>query len=188
MTMKRWFIGLGALSIIGIIPFASSEAVRAEIVEITESVVEAIRQPEVKLTLGAEKKLVETDKNGQEKISWETLEGSVTVYPGDVLRYTVESSNAGDAEAKNLEITQPVPENTVYVLDSATNLSSTQLTYSIDEGQSFVEAPMVEVTLPDGTVEMQPAPAEVYTHVRWDFDGELASETTVDVSYEVAVQ
>jgi uncharacterized repeat protein (TIGR01451 family) len=186
--MKRWLIGIGTLSLIGMIPVVTSETVRAEIQGMTESIVEAIRQPEVKLTLGAEKKVVTTDEKGQQKVSWERLEGQVTVYPGDTLRYTIEGVNAGEAEAKNLEITQPVPAQTVYVLDSATHLQGNHPTYSIDGGQTFVEQPLVEVILPDGTVEQQPAPAEVYTHVRWSFENTLMADSDVNVAYEVTVK
>ncbi|MEL7226328.1 MAG: hypothetical protein AAGL17_16230, partial [Cyanobacteria bacterium J06576_12] len=61
-------------------------------------------------------------------------------------------------------------------------------TYSIDNGESFVTEPMVEVTLADGTKEMQPAPAEAYTHVKWDFNEALESSVVVNVSLETTVK
>ena len=187
MTMKRWIVGLSALAVAGIIPFISSEPVRAQIAEVTDAIVEAIRRPEVQLTLSAEKQILELDASGQEKVSWEQLEGRVKVQPGDVLRYSVDGANSGDAEATNLVITQPVPAQTTYILDSAIGNNGAELTYSIDNGQTFVAEPMIEVTLPDGTVELQPAPAETYTHVKWDFTDTLAAAETVKVTYEVTV-
>ncbi|MGP1374153.1 hypothetical protein [Almyronema epifaneia] len=185
--MKRWIVGLSALAVAGVIPFVSSEPVRAQIAEVTDAIVEAIRRPEVRLTLSAEKQVLELDANGQEKISWEQLEGQVKVQPGDVLRYTVDGANSGDLEATNLVITQPVPTQTTYILDSAAGNNGAELTYSIDNGQTFVAEPMVEVTLADGTVELQPAPAEAYTHVKWDFADSLTAAETVKVTYEVTV-
>ncbi|WP_246559603.1 hypothetical protein [Leptothoe kymatousa] len=160
----------------------------AQFQEVKEAIVQAVLRPEVKLTLSAEKQIVGLDKNGQEKISWEALEGKVTVQPGDVLRYTVDGANSSEVEAKGLSITQPVPTQTRYVLQSATTNSNADIVYSIDGGDSFVMAPMVEVTLPDGTVELQPAPADMYTHIQWNFSDDLASAQAVKASYNVQVK
>ena len=186
--MKRWFVGLGALALMGAIPLVGGEPVRAQISEVRDTIVQAILRPEVKLTLGAEKQVVTVDNKGGEVIAWESLEGSVTVQPGDVLRYTVDGANSGDVEATDLQITQPVPERTVYVLDSAESVTAAEMTYSIDGGETFVESPMIEVELPDGTVEQQPAPAEAYTHISWRLVDPLLSAEAVKVSYEVGIQ
>ncbi|MEO1400329.1 MAG: hypothetical protein AAFV72_03635 [Cyanobacteria bacterium J06635_1] len=185
---QRLLMGLGALALLGAVPLVSSQPVLAQLQEVTETIVEAIRRPEVRLTLSAEKQIVELDKNGEEKISWEALEGKVQVNPGDVLRYSVDGANSGEVEAKGLAITQPVPNQTTYVLKSAQSDTSAETIYSIDGGQSFVAEPMIEVTLPDGTVELQPAPAEMYTHVQWNFGDDLATAEAVKVSYEVQVR
>ena len=186
-TKKRFFIGLSTLAFAGVLPFAN-EPVRAQLLEVTESIVEAVRQPEVKLTLTAEKQLVEIDVDGEEKISWESLGNKAQVQPTDVLRYTVDGSNSGDIEASNFNITQPIPVQMTYVLDSAVSANeATLITYSIDSGETFVEEPMVEVVLPDGTVELQPAPAEAYTHVNWSFEESLTSASEVEVSYQATV-
>ncbi|NJL87124.1 MAG: DUF11 domain-containing protein [Leptolyngbyaceae cyanobacterium SM1_1_3] len=185
--MKRWFVGLGALALVSSVSFASPP-VLAQIQEITESIIETIRQPEVKLTLSAQKQVTEVNEVGETKISWQVLEGQVTVMPGDMVRYTLDGSNSGDVAAENLAITQPIPPQMTYVLASATAPEGTVLTYSIDEGQTFVGEPMIEVTLPDGTVELQPAPAEAYSYIRWQFDQSLDSATAVNVSYDAQVK
>ena len=184
---KRLLLGLSALALVGAMPFATSQPVLAQLEGVKDAIVEAVLRPEVKLNLSAEKQMVELDKNGQEKISWEALEGKVTVQPGDILRYTVDGSNSGDVEAKGLSITQPVPNQTSYVLASAKTDSGAEVIYSIDGGQSFVAEPMIEVTLPDGTVELQPAPAEMYTHIQWNFGDDLASAQSVKAFYNVKV-
>ena len=75
-----------------------------------------------------------------------------------------------------------------YVIGSEKGITAAVATYSIDNGETFVAQPMVEVQLPDGTVEMQPAPAEAYTHVKWDFSESLDSAAVVSVSHEVTVK
>ena len=185
---KRLLLGLSALALAGAMPFATSQPVLAQLEGVKDAIVEAVLRPEVKLNLSAEKQILELDKNGQEIFSWEALEGKVTVQPGDVLRYTVDGANSGDVEAKGLSITQPVPSQTSYVLASAKTDSSAEVIYSIDGGQSFVAEPMIEVTLPDGTVELQPAPAEMYTHIQWNFGDDLASAQSVKATYNVRVE
>ncbi len=186
--MKRWFIGLGALALVGTLPVLGSEPVRAQISEVRDTVVQAILRPEVKLTLGAEKRMISVDNKGGEVVSWETLEGSVTVQPGDVLRYTVDGANSGDVEATNLQITQPIPDGTTFEIGSVESLTAAEVTYSIDGGETFVTTPTIEVEQPDGTIETQPAPAEAYTHINWRFTGPLLSADAVKVSYQVGIQ
>ncbi|MDV3348524.1 hypothetical protein QGP82_07480 [Leptothoe sp. LEGE 181152] len=185
---KRLFLGLSALALVGTVPFAMNQPVLAQLQDVTDAIVQAVLRPEVKLTLSAAKQVVELNSNGQETISWEALEGKVTVQPNDVLRYTVDGSNSGDVEAKGLSITQPIPAQTVYELRSAEVDGNAEIIYSIDGGESFVAEPMVEVTLPDGTVEEQPAPADMYTHVQWNFSDDLASAQAVKAFYNVKVQ
>lgn len=187
-AQKRLLVGLSALALVGTVPLVMDQPVLAQLQDVTEAIVEAVMRPEVKLTLSAEKQVVEIDVNGQEKTSWQNLEGKITVQPGDILRYTVDGSNSGDVEAKGLSITQPIPSQTSYRLKSATTDGKAETVYSIDGGQSFVAEPMIEVTNADGTLELQPAPAEMYTHVQWNFGDDLASAQSVKASYNVQVQ
>ena len=194
--MKRKFLfGVGIAALVAAAPLAVSTPVFASLQQAGEAIAQQLLQPEVKLVMGAEKQ-VTVEENGETKSSWEKLEGNVTVLPGDVLRYTVESSNEGELAAKNLVITQPIPEALEFKLGSDEGNSSAVTTYSIDNGESFVAEPMVEVknadgTLqlnPDGTVKMEPAPAEAYTHVKWAFNEDLESSVVVDVSLEATVK
>ncbi|NET33702.1 MAG: DUF11 domain-containing protein [Cyanothece sp. SIO1E1] len=185
---RRLAISLGALAFAAAIPFVGNSPVLANLQDAGASIAQAILQPKVKLVLGAEKQIIETDEKGEEKVTWQALKGAVTVQPGDVLRYTVSSENAGDRPAKNLVVTQPVPTQTTYIVETANGNSDARLTYSIDNGETFVAEPMIEVTLPDGTVELQPAPAEAYTHVRWDYGDSLEPLAAVKAVYEVAVE
>ena len=185
---RRLSIGLGVLAVAIAVPFASSGTpVFANLQKAGEALVKKVFQPEVKMVLSAEKQVVTTNSEGKEVITWEAVEGDITVRPGDVLRYTLLSENAGDKPAAELKINQPVPNQTAYILDSA-RANGAELTYSIDGGKTYSAQPMVEVTQPDGTVKMEPAPAEAYTHVQWDYSQSLKPMASVQAVYEVAVK
>ncbi len=139
------------------------------------------------MVLSAQKQVITTDAEGNEVISWETMEGQAEVEPGDVIRYSLTSENAGEKPADNLVLTQPVPAQTQYVADSAKANGAT-LTYSIDGSKTFSAQPMIEVKVSEDKVEMQPAPAEMYTHVRWDYSESLQPMASVKAVYEVAVK
>lgn len=185
--MKRRFsIGLGILVVAAAIPFAGGAPVLAELQQAGSSIVQNILAPKVKLNLGAEKKVVSVDAEGKQQITWQPI-SNAAVQPGDVLRYTLVSENAGDKPAKSLKLTQPIPAQTVYSLESA-KANGAQLTYSIDGGKTFVEKPTVTVKLANGQEVQQPAPASAYTHIRWDYSNSLAPLAAVRAAYEVAVK
>lgn len=186
--MKRKFaFGLGILAAAAMIPIATSTPVFAELAQAGEAIVQTILQPKVKLVLGVQKQVVSKDAEGNELINWQNLEGNVSVKPGDVLRYMLSSENAGDKPAENLVLTQPIPNQTAYIADSAM-ANGADLTFSIDGGKTYSAEPTIEVTLPDGSVEQRPAPAETYTHVRWDYGKSLEPLASVRAVYEVAVK
>jgi uncharacterized repeat protein (TIGR01451 family) len=190
--MKRLsIVGLGAIAAISLIPFGGTPLLVKAFNAGSTTAQNVARQPKVQLNLAAEKKVVQLDEKGKEKVTWQALnQGKAVVNPGDVLRYTVSGANKGNSPAKNLAITQPIPKGMVYVLKSATVASneSSAVTYSIDNGKTFVAQPTVEVVLPSGKVETRPAPAEAYTHVRWTVGNTLAPDAGVNVAYQVKVR
>jgi uncharacterized repeat protein (TIGR01451 family) len=188
MKMKRWSVGVGAVVLMAAVPLVSSAPVMASLQQAGEAIAQTLLRPDVKLNLSAEKQVIAKDLSGQTKASWKSLEGKVTVQPGDVLRYTVAGKNAGKREAKSLAITQPIPKQMAYVLNSATTSNSAKTVYSIDNGRSFVESPTIQVTLANGKVETRPAPAEAYTHVRWQFAGAVNPDAVVQAAYQAKVR
>lgn len=187
--MKRSLgLGLAALATVVIIPFAKGSPVLARLQAISAEIAQQVLRPEVKLVLQAEKQVQTLDDQGQPQIDWLRLEGEATVQPQDVLRYTISSANAGEMPAKNLVITQTIPPQMTYVLATATGNDGAAITYSLDGGESFVAEPLVEVVQEDGTVTLEPAPAEAYTAIRWDFAQALEPEVAVQVAYDVAVK
>jgi uncharacterized repeat protein (TIGR01451 family) len=142
-------------------------------------------QPKLKVDLSAERQVVKGDTT-----TWEPLKDGIPVQPGDTLRYQLNGANQGEQAVKNVVFTQPIPQRTIYILNSATTLagSDVKITYSIDQGKQFNEKPMVQVKQPDGKVEMLPAPSEAYTHVRWKFSQPIAPNAPIRAAYQVKVR
>jgi uncharacterized repeat protein (TIGR01451 family) len=180
---KQFSIGLSAAAIVITLPFIS-QPVMASLQQATTTIAQAIQRPNVQLNLSADKRV----DNG-EKASWQKLKGNVTVNPGDTLRYNVIGQNVGKAAAKKLVVTQPIPPVMTYQLGTAkSDTNQVTATYSIDRGKSFTAQPMVKTKLANGQEEMRPAPAELYTHVRWQFNQTINPNAQVNASYEVKVR
>jgi uncharacterized repeat protein (TIGR01451 family) len=146
-----------------------------------------IQQPKVNLLLVADLQQIFQDSQGKQVVSWKPLGGKATVKSGDVLRFSVTAKNEGVKAAKGLVITQPIRKGMIYKLNSATPVAGATLTYSIDNGKTFVANPKIKVTV-NGKVEERPAPAEVYTNVRWIFAQQLEANTNVKTAYLVKVR
>lgn len=184
------FVGLGAIALIATTSFVGEMPVLADLRDAGVAIAQNIqRQPQVQLRLGAEKKVLQKDQQGKQQVTWQTLQGNVVVQPGDVLRYVVTGKNNSDRAVKNLVLTQPIPKQTAYVLNSVTvKNNKAKVTYSIDNGKSFVEKPTVRVKLDTGKIETRPAPAELYTHVRWKFEQPISSAIPVNATYQVRLR
>jgi uncharacterized repeat protein (TIGR01451 family) len=177
--MKHLLIaGMGAIALFGTVPFVSHIWVSA----IAQNV-----QPrgQIQLRLEVEKQV--QDQQGKQNQKWEPLKGQAVVQPGDVLRYTLSGENKSDRPIKNLTLNQPIPQGMVYMLKSANVTDSGKITYSIDGGRNFGENPTIKVTLPDGKVETQPAPAKAYTHLRLQLPL-VTAKSTVKVTYQLQVR
>lgn len=189
MTVKPGFylVGLGAIAAIALAPVQGTPLI-AHLLDAGKTVAgDVAQQPKVQLQLTAEKQLVQQDSTGKEKISWQLLKDGASVQPGDRLRYTVQSINQGNLAADKLAVTQPIPAGMVFVLNS-TSSNGTTATYSIDNGKTFVAQPTVQVRLANGKLETRPAPAEAYTHVRWNLVKPLVPQTVTKMDYQVKVR
>ena len=108
------------------------------------------------------------------------------VIPGDELRYTISFSNEGDqpVDAESVVITNPIPENTVYLEGTAFG-AGTRITFSVDGGGNFGDPDQLNVTR-EGLE--RPAIAEDYTTIRWVFEPELAPGEKSYVSFNVRLK
>ena len=140
----------------------------------------------VQLRLQAEKQIVITDETGTQKTTWQTLPASAVVQPGDIIRYSLRGENSTSSPVNNFVLTQPIPQQTVYILNSATGLQA-KITYSIDNAKTYLANPTLQETLPDGTIQTKPAPAEAYTHIRWEFTKPV-NPAEIDATYQIKVK
>ncbi len=186
--MKRNYawVGLGIAAALSMIPVDGMPAA-ARLFDRGLSIAQTLNQPKVELQLIAKQKVTQKDTQGKEQVSWNVLTKDTTVQKGTILRFQVVAKNTGDRAAEKLIVTQPIPKGTTYAIGSTTQ-SNAELTYSLDGGKTFSANPMVQVTLPNGATEMQPAPAEAYTHVRWMVGSAIAPKSGIEMAYDVSVR
>ncbi len=111
------------------------------------------------------------------------------VYPSDVLEYRLVYSNSGNAAASGINLTGPIPEGTVYLDETATAAKGMHPVFSIDGGESYMEAPVTYVVVnEDGEEEVKEATPDMITHVRWRVDTVLDVGQELVVSYRVQVR
>lgn len=187
MKLLDRLLGIGALGLIVALPLISQTPVLASFPQVTQIIAQAAEKPTVKLNLTAEKKSIVVTTGGKEQVEWSNLADDAVVNPGDILRYSVSSANTGTNVPENLIITQPIPQQMVYQLDTAKSQNQAEVTYSTDNGKTFVGKPTIKVETEDGKTIEKPAPAETYTHIRWKF-GSLPSTAGITAMYQVQVQ
>lgn len=104
--------------------------------------------------------------------------------PGTEVIYTSTFRNIGKRPAGNIGIVNPVPANTTLVAGSAFG-ENTQVTFSADGGRNWAAADKVTVTGADG--KQRPAGISEFTHIRWNYRGELAPGKQGAVGFRVTV-
>jgi len=119
---------------------------------------------------------------------WVAQGGSASdVLPGDVIRYSLQFTNTQEQAVRNVVFSNPVPQGLRYVIDSASaNVPSVVVTYSIDGGRTYSAQPMIEV-VEDGERRNVPAPARMYTHVRWTVEGWVQPGGRVTAEFRAAL-
>jgi len=136
-------------------------------------------RPEIKVTLAG------SVARGTERVA---LDKAGAVHPGDVLDWTINSSNEGDGAARQYKTTGQIPAGTAFVRGSASSDGGASVTYSIDNGKSFSAEPMIDEKQPDGAVRRVAAPASMYTQVRYEWSDPLAAGSSLSASYKVRVK
>jgi uncharacterized repeat protein (TIGR01451 family) len=136
-------------------------------------------RPEVKVTLSG------SVLRAQEKLPLDKIE---KVNPGEILDWTITSANDGNAAAREYKAVGQIPKGTAFVAGSATADGSTTIVYSIDNGQTYSVQPMIEEKQADGSVKRLPAPASMYTQVRYEWADPLAANSKLAATYKVRVK
>ena len=116
------------------------------------------------------------------------VDNAGTVSPGEVVRFTLNSVNEGDAPAREYRAIGQIPPGATYVEGSAAGDGSTRVTYSIDDGKEFSSRPMIDEKQPDGQIKKVPAPISMYTQVRFEWADPLAAGGKLLASYQVRVK
>ena len=144
----------------------------------------AFANPEIVLNMVSEKEIMVEQNGKQVKKIVEAKETT----PGEVLIYSITYKNKGDEVAKNVAIKNPIPEGTVYVVDSAQG-SNADITFSIDKGLTFKKAGMLTYERKDATGKFIKSKAsyEQYSHVKWLVQ-EVQPGKGGTVSYKVKVK
>ena len=106
------------------------------------------------------------------------------VLPGDVLRYTIvfENTSTQDVAAGSVVITNPLPEDTVYLEGSAAG-TDTEITFSVD-GENFGRAE--DLVAGEGTA-LRAAGAGDYRAIRWTYLPLLGAGASSEVSFELLI-
>jgi uncharacterized repeat protein (TIGR01451 family) len=136
-------------------------------------------QPEVKV------KLAGSLKRNDESLA---LDKVSAVHPGEILDWTITSANEGSAPARQYKTIGQVPQGTSFVAGSAVAEYGASVSYSIDGGKNFDAQPTIEEKQADGTTKRIPAPASMYTQVRYEWSDPLAAGSTLSASYKVRVK
>ncbi len=183
-------IGLGIVALIVSANLASVMPSLASLIQVREDSVAQSpqKQSPIQLKLAAERQSILAVASG--RVEWMPLPTDASVRPGETIRYVVTASNTSDRAIKKLVVTQPIPSNAVYVLNSATlpNVAGAKLDYSIDGGKTYSEVPTIRVKLDNGEIVNRPAPASLYTNVRWNFGDAFPPQTVVNATYQVRIR
>jgi uncharacterized repeat protein (TIGR01451 family) len=111
------------------------------------------------------------------------------VYPEDTIEYTLRYRNSGDSSAKGVDLVGPIPEGTIYLKKTASEIEGSSPLFSIDGGKTYQHEPvMYEVVTKDGAVEKKKATPDMYTHIKWSMGGAFDVGQEVVVSYRVQVK
>jgi len=91
---------------------------------------------------------------------------------GDVVYYTVRIRNPAPVPARDVQVVQRIPANTIYVGGSASGPGA-DVMFSVDGGQTFAPASALSVSDPE-TGAVRRAETQDYTHIRWTLRNPLA--------------
>jgi uncharacterized repeat protein (TIGR01451 family) len=145
---------------------------------IAASAARLMARPEVKIQLAAaverDSKLLPLDK-------------SMVVNPGEILDWTIDSENSGNAPARSYQAIGHIPQGTTFVAGSA-KADGANAVFSIDGGKSFSAQPLIEVKQADGSTKQVPAPVAMYTEIRYEWADSLAAGGKLSASYKVRVK
>jgi uncharacterized repeat protein (TIGR01451 family) len=105
--------------------------------------------------------------------------------PKDEIVYITSFSNVGDRPATDIEIINPVPNNSLYKDGSAFG-AGTDIGFSVDGGKSYGKP--AALTVKDAAGATVPAQPKDYTHIRWIYKSELQPGQESTVMFRTVLQ
>jgi uncharacterized repeat protein (TIGR01451 family) len=136
----------------------------------------------VKLKSEVLKEVEVVNEKGEKEIRLVPVSSAV---PGESLTFTISYSNEGEQEARDIVLTNPVPEHMVYEGKSVEG-EGTVMTFSVDGGVSYGAADSLTVTDENGN-ERQAIPSD-YTHIRWQLKEPVLPGGSGTVSFRARVK
>ena len=115
------------------------------------------------------------------------LDKSTVVNPGEILDWTIDAENSGNAAALEYKTVGHVPRGTEFVAGSA-KADGARAVFSIDGGKSYSPQPMIDEKQADGSTKRVPAPTSMYTEIRYEWADPLAQGGKLSASYKVRVK
>ena len=115
------------------------------------------------------------------------LDKSTAVNPGEILDWTINSENSGNAAALEYKTVGHIPRGTEFVPGSA-KADGAKAVFSIDGGKSYSPQPTIEEKQADGSIKRVPAPVSMYTEIRYEWTEPFAQGGKLSASYRVRVK
>lgn len=132
-------------------------------------------QANVSISASSYQEKTKLSEDGQKVKAWVKAD---KVVPGTVIRYVNALKNSGNKLATKLVVDNPIPENMIYVGDSASCQTGCSLFYSVDGGKHYKKPEALFVGLGE---ERHVAEASEYTHIRWIVERlDAVSQSTVE--------
>lgn len=122
-------------------------------------------------------KMVVVKKDGETSYSFEPTS---KVIPGETLQYRTYFENISTEPTDNIKIVNPIPENLVYLENSAQG-KNTNIVFSVDGGKNYGKAATLKVKRDDGKIYL--AKSSDYTHIQWQYLGSLKPQTKQTVGF-----
>jgi len=138
----------------------------------------------VSLKSTAEVEVVRQNEKG-EKEAKRVDAATASVQPGDVVIYTTEYQNTGTKPAENVVISNPIPDQMVYI-DKSAEGKGAKIEFSVDGGKTY--GAMAKLTVKDKDGRVRPALAKDITGIRWTVPGSLAPGGKGVVGYRARVK
>ena len=107
------------------------------------------------------------------------------VLPGEIVQYNTFFENISNKPAGNINIVNPIPKHTVYLPHSAQG-KNTLAVFSVDGGKHYGKAGTLKVRGTDGKI--YPAKPSDYTHIQWQYQGNLAPKAKQAVAFRVRLR